>query len=102
MKSFGKFRKKPVVIEAFQYLPDDDNNFVRPLWYRGVSSNQPIAWGRRTWGSPNKNWRYLTIDTLEGQMKARPGDWIILGVKGEQYPCRDDIFRETYEEVVSE
>ena len=97
MKSFGKFRKKPVVIEAFQYLPDDDNNYVKPLWCKGVGSEPPVGWV-----SPNKNWRYLTIDTLEGQMKARPGDWIILGVRGEQYPCRDDIFRETYEEVEDE
>jgi len=37
------------------------------------------------------------IRTLEGNLIAQPGDWIITGVKGEKYPCRDDIFRETYE-----
>lgn len=39
------------------------------------------------------------IDTLEGKMEVAPGDWVITGVKGERYPCKDDIFRLTYEEV---
>ena len=39
------------------------------------------------------------VETLEGTMVGYPGDWLITGVKGEKYPCRDDIFRETYEEV---
>lgn len=38
-----------------------------------------------------------TIETLEGVMTANPGDWIITGIKGEKYPCKDDIFRATYE-----
>jgi hypothetical protein len=41
----------------------------------------------------------LTIHTLEGDMIAMPGDWIIVGVRGEMYPCRADIFNETYEKV---
>lgn len=41
----------------------------------------------------------LYIDTLEGTMKADPGDWIITGVHGEKYPCKNDIFKETYEPV---
>lgn len=39
------------------------------------------------------------IKTLEGEMIARPGDWIITGVNGEQYPCKPDIFIKTYEWV---
>ena len=39
----------------------------------------------------------VEIDTLEGKMIGGVGDWLITGVKGEQYPCRDDIFRATYE-----
>lgn len=38
----------------------------------------------------------VIIDTLEGKMKASPGDWIITGVNGEKYPCKPDIFRKTY------
>ncbi len=41
----------------------------------------------------------LYIDTLEGTMKADPWDWIITGVHGEKYPCKNDIFKETYEPV---
>ena len=44
----------------------------------------------------------LEIKTLEGTMKASPGDFIITGVQGEQYPCKPDIFAETYEEVSDE
>lgn len=39
------------------------------------------------------------IKTLEGVMKASPGDWIITGVNGEQYPCKPDIFEKTYEKA---
>jgi hypothetical protein len=41
----------------------------------------------------------LEIETLEGTMIGNPGDWLITGVKGEKYPCKDDIFRATYELV---
>jgi hypothetical protein len=41
----------------------------------------------------------IQIETLEGVMTANPGDWIIRGVKGEVYPCKDDIFQLTYELV---
>ena len=39
----------------------------------------------------------MVISTLEGDMIASPGDWIITGVNGEQYPCKPDIFEKTYE-----
>ena len=53
---------------------------------------------------PCQIWAYTTdkeiyIDTLEGKMKANKGDWIIKGVKGELYPCKPDIFLETYEYI---
>ena len=44
-------------------------------------------------------WQQEVIITLEGTMTAEPGDWIITGVKGERYPCKDDIFRATYEAI---
>lgn len=58
-----KFRKKPVIVEAYQTDVE------------------------------------LTVQTLEGPLLARPGDWIITGVNGEQYPCKPDIFEKTYEMV---
>lgn len=41
----------------------------------------------------------MTIHTLEGDMKASPGDWIVTGVEGEQYPCKPDIFEKTYQRI---
>lgn len=41
----------------------------------------------------------MIIHTLEGDMKASPGDWIITGVNGEQYPCKPDIFEKTYQQI---
>lgn len=46
-----------------------------------------------------KTIREMTIHTLEGYMKADIGDYIIIGVKGELYPCKPDIFEQLYEEV---
>jgi hypothetical protein len=44
----------------------------------------------------------MTVETLEGTMTGEPGDWLIIGVKGEEYFCKDDIFMETYELVDDE
>ena len=43
-----------------------------------------------------------TIKTREGTMTAEPGDWLITGVAGEQYPCKPEIFAQTYEEVIQQ
>lgn len=81
-----KFRKKPVVIEALQYGP-----------YTAITVEmaQFLSGSGATCSDVG-----ITIPTLEGDHLARPGDWIIKGVKGEFYPCRDDIFSLTYDEVV--
>lgn len=78
----AKFRKKPVIIEAWQSTPTD----LWPEWVEAAVTH--IEPGN-----------VLVIATLEGAMRAQPGDWIIQGVKGEVYPCRDDIFRATYDPV---
>ena len=82
-----KFRKKPVVIEAMP-LPDTfdiDGRLAFEKWFEGRS-------GR--WSGDG-----LVITTLEGEMRADKGDWVIKGVKGEFYPCKPDIFAATYEAV---
>lgn len=63
MKTVKKFRKKPIVIEAYQTDTE------------------------------------MTVQTLEGPLHASPGDWIITGIRGEQYPCKPDVFKKTYEPV---
>lgn len=44
----------------------------------------------------------MKIETLEGTMTASPGDYIITGIDGEQYPCKKDIFERTYEEIADD
>jgi hypothetical protein len=78
-----KFRKKPVVIEAEQFV-----------WQGSYSPGQmfmefPLC--------GDEGDVHLVIPTLEGNHKATSGDWIITGVKGEKYPCKPDIFAMTYE-----
>lgn len=41
----------------------------------------------------------MIIQTLEGPLRAAPGDWIVTGIRGEQYPCKPDVFEKTYEPV---
>lgn len=77
----AKFRKKPVVIEAMQWTGenvDDVLAFMAPGGWVG---------GRGE----------IEVETIEGIMTAKTGDWIIKGVKGEFYPCKPDIFAATYE-----
>lgn len=81
-----QYRKKPVVIQAEQFWPD-----VHP-WPDGVYEVEPT-------GDYYEDMDMYCVDTLEGTVYARPGDWIITGVKGERYPCKPDIFEATYEAV---
>jgi hypothetical protein len=80
------YRKKPVVIEAWR----NDSHEVAPAWI-GEGMRHGTIWFS---GGPQP---YFTIATLEGEMRAEWGDWIIRGVKGEVYPCKPDIFAMTYE-----
>lgn len=89
----AKFRKKPVVIEAVQ-------------WIGGYDSEQEVndflvqnEGNERTWEWEGIPPHTLLIKTLEGVMRADLEDWIIRGVEGEFYPCKPDIFKKTYEKV---
>ena len=80
-----KFRKKPVVIEAWQ-----NTHTPRPI---------PL-WLNDAWRAAKVQFAgggHIDIHTLEGVMRAELDDWIICGVKGELYPCKPDIFEATYE-----
>lgn len=84
-----KYRKKPVVIEAFRFQIDK----AMPDWFNEKRiTNEIVTHDDGT----------VEIKTLEGMMKANKGDYIIQGVNGEIYPCKPDIFEKTYDEVVSE
>lgn len=82
-----KYRKKPVVIEAHRLTV--------------FNLEQLEAWcgGKVLHPTAAAMYRKIAIYTLEGVMDANIGDWIIQGVKGEFYPCKNDIFEATYEKV---
>ncbi len=90
-----KYRKKPVVIHAWQFLPDDKIVLDFPKWMGDPYDEQT------TGPYIHADGETMSMHTLEGTMHARPGDWIIRGVKGEFYPCKPDIFAATYEPVES-
>lgn len=83
-----KYRKKPVVIEAIEFKGFDNIEEVQEFMRGNVRIQFPPECDI-----------VLLIETLEGVMVANVGDYIIKGVKGEYYPCKAEIFHETYEEV---
>ena len=101
-----KFRKKPVVIEAMQLCWDTWSeicNFVPKEWFGGgVYVHRDGSYHDLLLGGSDIYKLGLLIKTLELPMLATEGDWIIKGVKGEFYPCKPDIFEQTYELVSEE
>ena len=77
-----KYRKKPVVIEAIRFIGSNYEEIREFIGQNTLCSDSSIV-----------------IPTLEGLMIATEGDYIIKGVQGEYYPCKPDIFKETYEKV---
>ena len=96
----GKYRKKPVVIEAFRMGIDPT-----PDWFADNVTDRTVTLRTDKPSSntdPFDNEVYKTwceIETLEGTMVGNYGDYIIKGNKGEIYPCKPDIFEATYELV---
>jgi len=108
-----KFRKKPVEIEASQWFkngdhPKDGTDRMQPdfsecegavvRYFRrpDVPGTTPCRHCDKT--MHDHGW----IDTLEGGHIVCPGDYVITGVKGENYPCKPDIFAATYDEVIEQ
>lgn len=94
-----KYREKPVVIEAIQLTA---SNFDAVCDFMGETPEQQINpnFGVDENGNTNECYLGIYINTLEGKMLAQNGDYIIKGVKGEFYPCKPDIFEQTYERDV--
>ena len=82
----AKYRKKPVIIEAHQLTEYSVMEICR--WMKSKCD----------WNKNDESIK-LTIPTIEGNMTANIGDYIIKGIKGEFYPCKPDIFQMTYEKV---
>lgn len=110
-----KFRKKPVIIEASQWMkngdhPKDNCEYYKdPSTYHGVrqGEGQIVRYYRKPSGDGEKECdqcgflmkQHGWIDTLEGGHIVCVGDWIITGVAGENYTCKPKIFESTYEKV---
>lgn len=108
-----KYRKKPIALEASQWFKNGDHPEDGTDTFIGQDGERYLCEGRvvRYYRRPddpghrqcmkcgdimhNHGW----IDTLEGGHIVCPGDWIITGAKGERYPCKPDIFAETYEQA---
>lgn len=84
-----QFRKKAIVIDAVQWLNKKIVCPPGPEWFFEANQSGKIQLAGDV----------LIIKTLEGDMRADVGDWIIRGVKGELYPCKPDIFAATYDPV---
>lgn len=89
-----KYRKKPVVIEAYQWFYDDCESY--PNWIHEALYKKSDEPGYMYYLHSSEQWK---IVTLEGVHIVSDGDYIIKGVKGEIYPCKPDIFEMTYEKV---
>jgi hypothetical protein len=110
-----KYRKKPIVVEAHQWFRNGDHpeDLCEPMTFDGVCDwtegkvvryfRRPDISGNTMCGHCDKMFHvHGWIDTLEGGHIVCPGDWIITGIKGEYYPCKPDIFAESYENVIDE
>ncbi|MFE7799047.1 hypothetical protein [Nocardia sp. NPDC057440] len=91
------YRKKPVEIQAMQFTEETARALIE--WAEIPESHVFPAGEDLATGAPVDG--YVVIATLEGDMRANLGDWVIRGIKGEFYPCRDDIFRATYDAVTA-
>jgi hypothetical protein len=87
----GWYRKRPVVVEAMRWDGTRESHHAIRTWRKSSDSRGNILW------SLHGNTAFLSMETMEGTMRADVGDWIIRGVKGEFYPCKPDVFAATYE-----
>lgn len=94
-----KFRKKPIVIEAFKYegdLMNSDGSYCVPDWAVKAYDSGILFVDAINGEEPPYD---LFINTLEGRMLVNVGDYVIQGINGELYPCKPDIFEKTYDIV---
>lgn len=101
MSALQRYRKRPLVIEAMQWSAE---NFADDI-FEWIEANDGTAYRDESLsgapGPDGEDWGSFEIGTLEGDMEISPFDYVILGVGGEFYPCKPDIFERTYELVDS-
>ena len=87
-----KYRKKPVIINAEQWMKHGDNDNVSKYCDTILYVEHDLCPVCK-----KELFEHGLVETLEGYHRVCPGDWIITGVQGERYPCKPDIFELTYE-----
>ncbi|SIL61466.1 MULTISPECIES: hypothetical protein [Mycobacteroides] len=101
MSALQRYRKKPLIIEAMQWTSEEQSDDI----FEWIEANGGTAFRDEALsgapGPEGEDWGSFEIHTLEGDMEISPFDYVILGVGGEFYPCKPDIFEKTYELVES-
>jgi len=99
-RSMNKYVKKPVVVSAMKW--DGSNHRGMFSFLGGLDARPMTTSGDNFYIDHSKIEGGLIIKTLEGEHFASIGDYIIKGIKGEFYPCKPDIFRETYDQLTND
>lgn len=89
-----KYRKKPIVIEAFKFYIDP-----MPDWFMDKVSSNEVILRNCDYNKYSSDEAFCRINTLKGIMEGRGGDYIIKGINDELYPCKPDIFEKMYNKV---
>ena len=87
----AQYRKKPIVVEAEQWIPGDGIDQPPPR----MPDRLGVIWHYNAFGQVASG----IVETLEGYHEVTIRDWIVIGIKGEKYPVKNEIFKETYELV---
>ncbi|MEG0260548.1 MAG: hypothetical protein RR651_11810 [Lysinibacillus sp.] len=95
-----KYRKKPVVIDAIQFTNDTETIIRVVEWVEDLDMSTSMIGMNATVINIREHGYF--IDTLEGKMKVDFNDYVIKGIAGEFYPCKPEIFEQTYEKVDTE
>jgi len=90
----GRYQKKPIIVEAEKWVNHGDHDAVEPFLGELFEGRCIHC------GTPAKV--HGMVKTLEGDMLVCPGDYVITGVEGEHYPCKPNIFRQTYIKVAED
>lgn len=93
----SRYRKLPVEIEAVQfglaeYADKPEWREELPEWLTDAEADGSLAYRFES-----EDYWYFVVETIEGEMRGGPDDWLILGVEGELYPCKASVFAATYE-----
>lgn len=92
----AKFRLRPIVVEAMQY--DGSADSFNCIWDWACPSNDTLK-SPVHFDNTDDDPGMLYVQTIDGERKAFPGDWIVKGVAGDFFPCKSDVFEQIYEQV---